>query len=54
MPTHDCLTAVLTNYMTSDNQCAQQCVIDTIQGGLVVEVYLVCHKNREGTNIIVD
>lgn len=54
MPSHDCLTAVLTNYIISDNPCAQQCVIDTIQGGLVVEVNLVCHKHREGTSIIVD
>ena len=37
MPIYDCLTAILTNYKISDNQCAPQCVIHTIQGGFVLE-----------------
>lgn len=39
------MTDSLTNYKISDNLCAQQCVIQTLQGGLVI-VYLVCHNHR--------
>lgn len=38
MPSYDCLTTILTNDKTSDNQCAQQRVIHTIQGGSVIEL----------------
>lgn len=54
MPSYDCLTTFLTNDKTSDNQCAQQRVIHTIQGGSVIELTLVCHKRRDGRNIIVE